>query len=202
MDLKAKIADDGTTIADIGAWLDGLDHTQRLAEVWPLGRADQRKLYEKAAGSDPVALEHFVPTDREARQEVIHHGRNTLPLPGPFRTFQKRFCRPDDGSGRLFGYNEGAARKWIGPGCFVAVPTDGNDAWEERGPIVIDYYQVPDAPVVDGWPEVIPNHKGLQRLVYHHTRDFMRQVSEHVSIGAAYKAEKSLGHFFVLVRED
>ena len=30
----------------------------------------------------------------------------------------------------------------------------------------------------------------------------MRKVSKHVSIGAAYKVEKPLGHFFTLVRED
>ena len=35
--------------------------------------------------------------------------------------------------------------------------------------------------------------KGLQVLVYHKTRDFMRKVSAHVSIGAAYKKEKRTG---------
>ena len=49
---------------------------------------------------------------------------------------------------------------------------------------------------------MVPNSKGLQFLVYHKTRDFMRRVSEHISIGAAYKKEKSLGQFFVLIRED
>ena len=48
---------------------------------------------------------------------------------------------------------------------------------------------------------MVPNTQGLQRFVYHRTRDFMRGVSAHVSIGAAYKVEKSLDHYFVLVRE-
>ncbi len=60
---------------------------------------------------------------------------------------------------------------------------------------------MPDGPVPDGWPEVIPNSKGLQRFVYYQTRDFMRRVSKHVTIGAAYKVEKKLDHYFVLVRE-
>jgi hypothetical protein len=59
---------------------------------------------------------------------------------------------------------------------------------------------VPDAPVADGWPAVLRNDQRLQRFVYHQTRDFMRRVSEHVSIGAAFKRERPLDHYFVLVR--
>ena len=47
-----------------------------------------------------------------------------------------------------------------------------------------------------------PNSEGLQRFIYMGTRDFMRRVSEHVSIGAAYKGEKPLDHYFTLCRED
>jgi hypothetical protein len=47
----------------------------------------------------------------------------------------------------------------------------------------------------------VPNSRGLQRFVYHRTRDFMRRVSRHVTIGAAYKGESPLDHYFVLVRE-
>ena len=111
-----------------------------------------------------------------------------------------RFARPEDGSARLFGYNEGATRAWIGPGFFVAVPTAGNAAWEERGAVVIDYFQVPDGPVPAGWPAVKRNDQGLQVLVYNGTRDFMRRVSREVSIGTAYKGEKKLDHYFTLCR--
>jgi hypothetical protein len=68
--------------------------------------------------------------------------------------------------------------------------------------VVIDYWQVPDTAVVDGWPRVVPNNHGLQVLVYNKTRDFMRRVSAHLSIGAAYKGEKALDHYFVLVRHE
>ncbi len=34
-----------------------------------------------------------------------------------------------------------------------------------------------------------PNSQGLQVFVYHRTRDFMRKVSEHVSIGRASTGE-------------
>src|SRR5262249_14884920 len=102
--------------------------------------------------------------------------------------------------GRLFGYNHGPSEKVIGPGYFVAYATRGRATWEARGAVVIDYFQVPDAAVAPGWPAVVANERGLQRFVYHHTRDFMRRVSAHVAIGAAFKEERPLDHYFVLCR--
>lgn len=101
----------------------------------------------------------------------------------------------------MFGYNETPVLRLIGPGYFVAVATAGEPAWASRGAVVVDYFRVPDSPVPDGWPRVVPNSHGLQRLVYYHTRDFMRRLSRHVTIGAAYKVEQPLDHYFLLVRE-
>ena len=50
----------------------------------------------------------------------------------------------------------------------------------------------PDLPVEDERRLADPAVRG----------DFMRRVSQHVSIGAAYKGEKKLDHYFVLVRQD
>ena len=184
----------------IADYLDGLEHDARVAESRTLGRAQQRRLWDKAADSDPLTVDDFVPASVDPLVEVIHEGRNTLPLPGLFRHFQKRFCRPSDAEGCLYGYNEGASRPLIGPGYFVLLPTGGNRAWRTRGSIVVDYFQVPEGPVVASWPKVVENQKGLQVLVYNGTRDFMRKVSETVTIGAAYKGEKPLDHYFMLVR--
>jgi hypothetical protein len=198
--LDAQIDDERTDIDAIGAYLDALDGDARWRELAALGRARQRRLYEKAAHAQPIELDHFV-AGAGARAEVIHDGVNTLPVPPPLRRFQKRFCRPGGAErARLFGYNEGPTRRVIGPGYFVAIPCEGRPHWTARGPVVVDYYQVPDAEVADGWPRVIPNGRGLQRFVYDHTRDFMRRVSRHVSIGAAYKGERPLDHYFVLCR--
>lgn len=191
---------DATPIERVAAYLDGLSDEERLAALSATTREDQRALYRAAAAAPPITLDFFVPEGTPPRVAVHHRGRNTLPLPGPLRRFEKRFARPEDGSARLFGYNEGATRAWIGPGFFVAVPTAGNAAWEERGAVVIDYFQVPDGPVPEGWPAVKRNDQGLQVLVYNGTRDFMRRVSREVSIGAAYKGEKKLGHYFTLCR--
>ncbi|UQA61625.1 hypothetical protein [Polyangium aurulentum] len=201
MRLRDLISDHYATIDAVASYLDGLSLDARLDETRTLDRASQRKLYEKAASSGPIGLDHFVPEGTSPRAPVIHHGRNTLPLPSGLKLFEKRFCRPEDGSKRLFGYNESPFLSTIGPGFFVALPTAGRPNWESRGAVVIDYFQVPDGPVAAGWPEVVPNTKGLQRFVYHGTRDFMRKVSAHVSIGAAYKGEKPLDHYFILCRE-
>ena len=197
MSLLDTLVDDlHSDIHEIGGYLDALDAATRWREVSALGRDRQRALFEKAG---PIDFAHFV-GGVGPLVEVIHDGMNTLPVPPPLRRFQKRFCKPQDTSERLFGYNEGVTRPFIGPGYFVAVPTEGRPAWESRGEIVIDYFQVPDGPVVDGWPRVRDNHWRLQRFVYEATRDFMRKVSTHVSVGAAYKREKPLDHYFVLCR--
>lgn len=202
MSLLALIDDPRTDVAAIGAYLDGLDGKARWAEVKHLDRARQRALYEKAAHAQPIDLAHFVGS-AHPRQEVIHDGVNTLPLPRAWKRFQKRFCRPADSrTARLFGYNEGPTRTLIGPGFFVAVPTAERPQWAARGAIVVDYFQVPDGAVADGWPRVVANDWRLQRFVYDQTRDFMRRVSSHVSIGAAYKREKPLDHYFALCRQE
>jgi hypothetical protein len=199
MSLRYLIHKRPAAIGEIADYLDALDPDHRRHEVQLLGRADQARLYQLADAAPPIELAHFVPVDRPARREVIHDGRNTLPL---FRLFQKRFCRPVTGGERLFGYNEGVTRRLVGPGYFVARPTRGEAAWEPRGAVVIDYYQVPDGEVAPGWPPVVPNSRGAQLAVYHHTRDFMRRVSAHVAVGAAFRGEIPLRSYFVLCRRD
>ena len=199
MSLTRLIKSSTCTPDELAAYLDGLTHQQRLGQLRKLCRCAQARLWGRVATAPALDLSHFVPPELPDQQEVIHHGRNTLPL---FRTFEKRFCRPAGETDRLFGYNEGTTRALLGPGYFVTRPTAGNTAWEARGAVVVDYFQVPDAPVAPGWPAVVKNSQGGQRLVYHRTRDFMRRVSHHLSIGRAYKGELKLPSYFVLCRED
>lgn len=202
MTLKQMLADPSTPLEPIAAWLDSQSHEARLAATRALGRGEQRRLYQLAQGAPPLSLVDFVPEASADLAPVRHHGTNTLPLPGGFRRFEKRFCRPAGETNRLFGYNEGASRPLIGPGYFVALSTDDRPDWQAHGSVVVDYFQVPDAEVAPGWPAVKPNSAGLQVLVYHQTRDYMRRVSQHVTIGAAFKKDKALDHYFTLVRED
>ncbi len=197
--LETLLDDPHAGIDEIARHLDSLDSETRWREVCALDRSRQRALHDKAAHARPIDFDHFV-GDARPRVEVIHDGINTLPVPGPLRRFQKRFCRPASGGDRLFGYNEGPTRRWLGPGYFVAIPTADRPAWSARGAVVVDYFQVPDGDVAPGWPRVVDNHWRLQRFVYEATRDFMRRVSTHVSVGAAFKRERPLDHYFVLCR--
>ncbi len=195
MTLQDQIRD-GSKIQAIAEYLDGLAPEARAAEVLALGGREQSRLYALAADAPPIDRRHFVPDDTPARQPVIHEGRNSQPA---FRRFQKRFCRPEDGTPRLFGYNEAGIGRLIGPGYFVAHDTEEGDP---RGAVVVDYFEVPDGPVAAGWPPVVPNRQGLQRFVYHQTRDYMRRVSIHVAIGQAIRLEKRVMGYFVLCRRD
>jgi hypothetical protein len=196
------LADESLTPSELAEELDRASASERRDAVLALDRRAQRRLYRRAAQAAPLALSDFVPAERAPLESVRHFGKNTLPLPRALRRFEKRFCRPaGDGPPRLFGYNETRVVRLVGPGYFVARATTGERSWESRGGIVVDYFEVPDAAVPSGWPRVVPNSHGLQILVYHHTRDFMRRISRHVTIGAAYKNERALDHYFALVRE-
>jgi hypothetical protein len=195
----SKMIENNAKFSEIAVFLDEISAEDRLQESRTLSRALQRSLYEIAKEATPLTLNDFVPS-QEPCVEVIHYGRNTLPLPSSLKLFEKRFCRPKSREEALFGYNEGATRALIGPGYFVAKPC--TEEWSELGSVVIDYFEVPAEDVVEGWPKVKRNNQGLQYLVYHQTRDFMRKVSKHITIGAAYKKDKPLGHYFILCRND
>jgi hypothetical protein len=192
----------GATAGDIAAFLDGLDHAGRLAQIRGTPRSMQPPLFALARQNTPLDLDFFVPAGRPWDQPVTHHGWNSLPLPAVGRRFAKPMARCPDGSGLLYGYNVSPFGPLIGPGFFLNTPTHHTPGWGDRGGTVIDYHQVPGHAVPEGWPSVVPNSRGLQMFVYNKTRDFMRRVSRHVSIGAAFRGDKALGAYFLLVRED
>lgn len=189
-----------TRIEEIGIFLDNLDHADRMKGICGLKLKEMKALFERAREAEPITLDHFVPKSTADANEVIHEGLNSLPA---FRRFQKRFCRSfssTSGLPAVFGYNEGPTRPLIGPGYFVAHETREVPHWAARGAVVVDYHMIPDGPVAQGWPEVIPNEQGLQQMVFSKTRDFMRRVSTHVSIGEAFKYESRMGAYFILCR--
>ncbi len=189
-------------MATISALLDDTDDATRKAALFSLNAKEQSALYDRAAAAAPWTIDDLVPPSVKALTPVIHHGKNSLPV---FRGFQKIVCRPDDGSARVFGFNEGFTRAIIGPGYFVAkntgLPTDGDASWAGRGGVVVDYFEVPDGPVAAGWPAVKKNTQGLQRFVFAGMRDYLRRVSTHACIGSAFRGEKSFSSWFVLCRD-
>lgn len=181
---------------DITAWLNEQSNDTRVREIRSLNKKSQRSLYELAAENAPLTLDYFA--SAPVGQECIHEGKNSLPA---FTLFQKRFVRLEDGS--VVGYNHGSTLPIIGPGYFVLKETAGNPDWTPNGSVVVDYYEVPavTAAVPSHWPTIKPNHKGLQVLVYNKMHDFMRRVSDDVSIGVAFKKGQSIDSYFLLCRQ-
>lgn len=192
--LKSLLSSDRPDLPAVTAHLDSLEPAARLAEVRSLGSAEQSRLYDAARGYRRIDLAHFVPPGLPPLAEVVHDGKNNLPA---FSLFAKVFCHPDGdraGAPDLWGYNRGSAlvETAVGPGYFVARP-------HGDGEVVIDYLEVPPRRP-GGWPPILPNSARLSRFVYYRTQDFMRGVSEHVSIGHATRDGKDLPNWFVLCR--
>jgi hypothetical protein len=170
--------------------LDSATHEERVAASREWDTAIQRKLYDQAQGR-PVRLEQLVPTERPL-QPVHHWGRNTV-FPG-FHHFQKRFTRPEDRDDVLYGYNETWYKFATTPGYYTAYED------EQTGQVVVDYTRLPeDRP--DHWPGIRPNWHFLGLVVFHGMKDRLWSVSDHVTIGRAFK-KKPMNQWFVLVRED
>lgn len=199
--LKQRLADPSTTLEAIQGHLDSLAFEQQLKECMALGKKEQSRLFELAE-NNPCTLDDLVPAGTSPDQQVVFEGKNTLPV---FTRFQKIFCRAKDDPNLLYGFNEGFTRKFIGPGYFVAHMCDvppSKPHWPAHGASVVNYSMVPPSNdvVVPGWPKVKPNSSGLQMFVYKGTRDFMRKITDDVSIGEAFKGAKPLNNFFTLVR--
>lgn len=173
----------------LARFLDELDGRARIREARSLDRREQARLFEAAEGFRPVVLEDFVPAALPPLQPVIHYGRNSLPV---FRIFEKRFCRADTGRDELWGYNEQSFKALTGPGYFTAYAASESE-------VVIDYLREPPRKP-PAWPPILPNSARLGRFVYFDTKDLMRGVSRHVTIGRATRGGSPMDNWFVLCR--
>jgi len=192
-DLRRRI-EQGAALAELAPLLDAMTHDDRIAACQGLDTRHQALLYEQADPTGGLTLADMV--DRPLR--VVHHaGWNTLPLPRFGRRFVKAMVRQPDG--RIGGWNDAPLAWLIGPGYFVLRQTVGEE--QQHGPIVVDYFQTPRGELPAEWPRVRPNWLGLQAFVYGWCVDYLRRVSEHVTIGAAFKFGRPVGSYFVLVRD-
>ena len=73
--------------------------------------------------------------------------------------------------------------------------------------LVYEYFKyrrnVPEKPPEPAdWPKVRSNAGGLSYFVFRDLNDTLRRVSEHVTIGEAWRNGKNLHQYFILVRRD
>ena len=174
--------------------LDAMTHVERVGAVHAMTGRQQARLWDAAIGR-VSRLTDIVPDYIPRDTEVVHEGKNSLPL---FTHFQKRFIRPTEDDSVLYGYNEGLTRPLIGPGYFVA------EYFEPRGEVGVNYYKVPPAEsrLASGWPKIKRNEDGIQQLVYSKMIDYLRKISTHVTIGCAYKHGQKTPNYFLLSRTD
>jgi len=191
-DVKALIAHDPMDLAKVASTLEALTHSERVVAIRSLGKKAQARLWEAAAGRS-TDLGDIVPNDTGATVQVIHSGKNSLPL---FTKFEKRFCRVPGDESLLYGYNEGSTRWLVGPGYFVA------SVDSDRGEVGVNYYETPPdgGPFPADWPQVRPNERGISRFVYAKMIDYLRKVSDHVTIGRAVRKGKMTSNYFLLCR--
>ena len=178
----------------LGRELDAMTHVERVGAVQAINGRQQARIWDAAVGR-VSRLTDIVPEYIPKDTEVIHEGKNSLPV---FTRFQKRFIRPTEDDSVLYGYNEGMTRAVVGPGYFVA------EFFEPRGEVGVNYYKVPPAGsrLARGWPTIKRNEEGIQQLVYSKMIDYLRKVSQHVTIGRAYKHGEETPNYFLLARTD
>lgn len=174
--------------------LDGLGHEGRLHAVGTWTKKHQRAIFEAAKGYLPIDLDDLVPPAVAELSEVRFPGFNTLPL---FSRFEKRFCKTGDPEAPVAGYNPHSQEVFIGPGYFVVDKGTG----EHEGELLIDYRKVPKTKPAR-WPDIQPNRGLIPGIVFGDQVDYLRKLSTHVYIGAAFKGGKDRNSLFACVRMD
>jgi hypothetical protein len=178
----------------LGEILDGLGHEGRVHATMTWTKKQKEAIFEAAKGFRPLDLDFLVPSSVGNLVEVVHEGHNTLPM---FSHFQKRFVKLEGEDFAVAGYNKQSMQAFTGPGYFVVTKGEG----DHEGELVIDYTKVPrNKP--PSWPEIRKNEGGIAGIVNGGMVDYLRGISSHVSIGAAYKDGKPRHQWFTLVRKD
>jgi hypothetical protein len=175
--------------------LDGLGHEGRYHTIRTWTKHQHELIYEAAKGFRPLDLDFLVPSSVGSLVEVIHDGHNTLPM---FTQFQKRFVKLDGEDLPIGGYNHQSMAAFTGPGYFGVTKGEGPD---HEGELVVDYRVIPKNKP-DAWPEIRSNDGGIAGIVNGGMVDYVRGISNHVSIGMAFKNGQSRNQWFAMVRRD
>lgn len=190
MTLADLLRAESIDVAAIKAALDAMSHEARVVATRTLPRGLFAVLFDAVAGGPAPAPHQLVPPDFPAHQPICHRGVNNLPL---FRIFEKPMFRLANGG---IGGRNVQFWSWLtGPGYFaVHEPVAGQTE------LLFDYVNLP-ASKPDAWPAIRSNSRGFSFFVFRGMSDYVRVVSEHVTIGKAFRNGKDQGTYFILVRE-
>lgn len=186
MDTFTSLVQGGASATKIADHLDALTPQARVDECLALPGKLQPALFDLVKGQGELTIDDFVGATGET---VIYELKNNLPV---FNISQKRFYKPSEGE--VVGYNHttGVAARFAGPGYFFA----GNSS---DGELVFDYTRLPTLQP-EGWPEIRPNTGLIPGMTYGNMLDYVRRVSRHTVIGAAFRNGKSRNAWFLLTR--
>jgi hypothetical protein len=185
-DLRSRLDKKELTLAEIRSHLGTLPDQERLRQIMSLDRGQLVTLWILTEGTEPLALDEFVPAEAKALDPVPFEGLNNQPL---YRYFKKVFYRTPDG--RIAGYNDSDASWFAGPGYYM-LSTDATG-------VFVDYTQIPAEKPAE-WPPIKENTAGLSRFVYGNMHDYLRRVDGLFLIGRAYKHGEETANYFILVR--
>lgn len=193
MEFSDLISAPGTTPAMLAQHLDALTPEARLAQTLALGASAQARLFDLVEGARRFTLDELAPQTATPLTGVRHEGRNSMLL---FTRFAKIFAVPDEptkAATERWGFNATSAlvTTTVGPGYFVTI--------QQGDEVLVDYTRLPPKPLL-GAPAILPNEARLSRFVYNQTKDVVRGVSHHVSIGRAWRGTRRLDNWFVLCR--
>lgn len=187
--LKEMLKSKNPDMNMIDGHLNALSVEDQVSQVRMLSAGLVKKMYLLAEQNAPCTMDDIVPKDVSSGIEVRHKGINSLPVS---RLFEKRFTRNPQKGDQFWGYNQQPLMWLTGPGFFTV-----NAPAQEQ--LFIDYRSIPDDSF-DKWPNMQPNEKGISKLVYAGMQDYMRKVSDRVTVGDAWKNGKKMNQYFMLVR--
>jgi hypothetical protein len=201
MDLR-NLIDTHLDLQRLSSDLDHLGHFGRLWSVRQWTRRHMAVLWEALLDFRPTTLDDFVPPSVAPLTEVIHYGKNSLPLA---TRFEKRLCRPnrapDAPAHVLVGFNVQSFAALTGPGYFVARDAASEDGATGVTAVAFDYTMRAGERAAS-WPALRPSSHGVGRWVYGGAVDIVRGLSKHVTIGRVRKKGVWTDTWFVLVRQD
>lgn len=189
-----KFVEPNVNVERLVELLEGMGHEGRYHTVRTWSAKDLERIFEAVKGHKALGLDDIVPAS-EPLVGVMHDLHNALPFMSP--PLGKCFARIPDDPDHLVGYNVQPWARFAGPGYFTAYKGEG----EHEGELVVDYTKLPSVKAA-GWPAIRKNEGLIPGIVYGGMTDYVRGISTHVSIGAAFIGTRPRKAWFAMVRRD